>query len=256
MKEVPIGVQDFKRLRDEGLCYVDRSAFIDRILGKGPSVFLFLRPRRFGKSLDLSMLDAYLSDKHPGNHWFDDLEIPKIRPDDPDNNSNPVIYLDMKGLGNGTYERFIYLLREKVVQLYIDALKPENATELEKRPELLFPSLDTEEGIARFTLSLSKLLKHVHDKSGKGAILIVGEIVAAHGKQDAGEQPSQIKGGTGPKQAGPFGFISELRRDEPRCDGLDPLHQRPVLVLLQGVLGGQRKELLIVQGWTMILSIF
>ncbi len=57
---------------------------------------------------------------------------------------------------------------------YIDALKPENAAELEKRPELLFPSLDTEEGIARFTLSLSKLMKHVHDESGKGAILIVG----------------------------------------------------------------------------------
>lgn len=173
--EIPIGVQDFKRLRDEGLCYIDKSAFINRILEEKKPVFLFLRPRRFGKSLNLSMLDAYLSDEYPGNHWFDDLEISRIRPDDPEKNSNPVIYLDMKGLGNGTYERFIYLLREKVVQLYIDVLKPENASELEQHPELLFPSLDTEEGIARFTLSLSKLLKHVHDRTGKSAVLIIDE---------------------------------------------------------------------------------
>ena len=51
------------------------------------------------------MIDAYLSDKHPGNHWFDDLEISRIRPDDPDKNTNPVINLDRKGLGNGTARR-------------------------------------------------------------------------------------------------------------------------------------------------------
>ena len=175
INEIPIGVQDFKALRDDDFCFVDKSAFIDRILEEERPVFLFLRPRRFGKSLNLSMIDAYLSDKYPGNHWFDDLEISRIRPDDPDKNTNPVINLDMKGLGNGTYERFIYLLREKVVQLYIDALKPENAAELDKHPELLFPSLETEEGIARFTMSLSKLLKQLHDKTGKDVILIIDE---------------------------------------------------------------------------------
>ena len=102
INEIPIGVQDFKALRDDGFCFVDKSAFIDRILEEERPVFLFLRPRRFGKSLNLSMIDAYLSDKHPGNHWFDDLEISRIRPDDPDKNTNPVINLDMKGLGNGT----------------------------------------------------------------------------------------------------------------------------------------------------------
>lgn len=192
MKEIPIGVQDFKRLRDEDLCYIDRTAFIDRILSKKTSAFLFLRPRRFGKSLNLSMLDAYLSDRYRGNNWFDGLEISKIRPDDPDKNSNPVIYLDMKGLGNGTYERFIYLLREKVVQLYIDSLMPENAAELDESPELLFPHLDTEEGIAKFTLSLSKLLKHVHDKTGKEAILIIDEYDnAVNNARDTSSKPGE-----------------------------------------------------------------
>ncbi len=192
MKEIPIGVQDFKKLRDEDFYFVDKSVLIDHILKKKTSVFLFTRPRRFGKSLNLSMLDAYLSDKYPGNHWFDDLEISRIRPDDPDKNSNPVIYLDMKGLGNGTYERFIYLLREKVVQLYIDALKPENAAELDENPELLFPSIETEKGIARFTLSLSKLLKQIHDRTGKNAILIIDEYDnAVNNARDTSARPGE-----------------------------------------------------------------
>lgn len=69
---------------------------MDRILEEERPVFLYLRPRRFGKSLNLSMIDAYLSDKHPGNHWCDGLKISKIRSDDPDKNTNPAIDLDMK----------------------------------------------------------------------------------------------------------------------------------------------------------------
>ncbi len=175
MKGIPIGVQDFKRLRDEDFYFVDKTALIDRMLGRNTPVFLFTRPRRFGKSLMLSMLDAYLSDEYPDNRWFDDLEISGLRPNDSEKNANPVIFLDMKCLGNGTYTRFLYLLREKVVQLYIDALKPENASELEDDPGLLFPAMDTEEGVAGLKRSLSELLELVRDKSGKNAILIIDE---------------------------------------------------------------------------------
>ncbi|MGN0138220.1 MAG: AAA family ATPase, partial [Candidatus Methanomethylophilaceae archaeon] len=92
MKNIPIGVDDFKELRDGGGYYVDKSLFIADILDSGlTKVFLYTRPRRFGKSLNLSMLDAYLNMEYKGNTWFDGLAISEKRPDDITKNGFPVI---------------------------------------------------------------------------------------------------------------------------------------------------------------------
>ena len=71
-RPLPIGVQDFKEIRDSNLLYVDKSDMIPRILSEGIKVHQYLRPRRFGKSLNLSMLDAFFNLKYPkDNGWFD-----------------------------------------------------------------------------------------------------------------------------------------------------------------------------------------
>lgn len=62
MKDIPIGVQDFRKVRKLGIYYMDKSLLIDRILSRrGIEVHLFTRPRRFEKSMNLSILDAYLN---------------------------------------------------------------------------------------------------------------------------------------------------------------------------------------------------
>ena len=95
--EAAIGNSDFKDVRDVGAYFVDKSELIDRILRmRGVKALLFTRPRRFGKSLNLSMIDAYLNLKYKGNTWFDGLKISDLRPDDPMKNASPVIRLDMK----------------------------------------------------------------------------------------------------------------------------------------------------------------
>ena len=59
MRSIPIGVDNFKELRDGGGYYVDKTSLISDILDSNlTKVFLYTRPRRFGKSLNLSMLDA------------------------------------------------------------------------------------------------------------------------------------------------------------------------------------------------------
>lgn len=59
--KVPIGVSDFRKLREQGLEYVDKSHLIAELLDKaGTEVFLLPRPRRFGKTLNLSMLRGFL----------------------------------------------------------------------------------------------------------------------------------------------------------------------------------------------------
>ena len=88
MRRVPIGISDFKKLRDGDYYYADKSSLIDTILMEEMEVALFTRPRRFGKTLNLSMLDAYLNRDYLGNTWFDGLRISDIRPKDPDKNAN------------------------------------------------------------------------------------------------------------------------------------------------------------------------
>ena len=58
----PIGIQNFESLRNDGYVYVDKTALIYRLVDEGRYYFLS-RPRRFGKSLLLSTLEAYLSGK-------------------------------------------------------------------------------------------------------------------------------------------------------------------------------------------------
>ena len=62
MKPLPIGVDDFEKLITKGYYYVDKTLFIKELLDRRGTVNLFTRPRRFGKTLNLSMLRYYLED--------------------------------------------------------------------------------------------------------------------------------------------------------------------------------------------------
>lgn len=87
---------NFSVLRDDGLAYADKSRFVDRVLSNPARVLLITRPRRFGKSLNLSMLRYFLDLRYRGNHWFDGLEIDAHREYDDVRNAVPVVYIDLK----------------------------------------------------------------------------------------------------------------------------------------------------------------
>ena len=88
---------------------MDKSALIDELLRKKKEVYLFTRPRRFGKSLNLSMLDAYFNERYAGNPWFDDLGISNLRPDEQCSARSPFI-LGWNLRGETSYELVIMAL--------------------------------------------------------------------------------------------------------------------------------------------------
>ena len=59
MKRIPIGLSDFKELIEENYYYFDKTKFIDEVIQDGAKVKLFTRPRRFGKTLNMSMLKYF-----------------------------------------------------------------------------------------------------------------------------------------------------------------------------------------------------
>ena len=116
-RPVMICEDDFKAIRDKGGYYVDKSALIDSLIKEEKKVCLFTRPRRFGKTLNLSMLDAYFNKDYAGCSWFDDLCISELRPDDPEKNTHLVILLGMKDLKASTFEAFLDGMRQKISEL-------------------------------------------------------------------------------------------------------------------------------------------
>ena len=59
MKKIPIGIEDFKMLISDDYFYIDKTKFIEEIMNDGALVKLFTRPRRFGKTLNMSMLKYF-----------------------------------------------------------------------------------------------------------------------------------------------------------------------------------------------------
>ena len=75
-KKFPIGIEDFKEIQTEGFYYVDKTGFIQELLENWGKVNLFTRPRRFGKSLNMSMV-KYFFDLNTDKSVFDGLKILK-----------------------------------------------------------------------------------------------------------------------------------------------------------------------------------
>ena len=90
----PVGVQSFEKLRDGGYVYVDKTDLIWRLINNGAPIFLS-RPRRFGKSLLLSTIEAYFRGK---KHLFEGLAIAEYEKEWLE---YPVIHID---LNVGTYD--------------------------------------------------------------------------------------------------------------------------------------------------------
>ena len=71
-----LGISDFRKLREEGAGYVDKTDFIAQLLEESTQVVLFPRPRRFGKTINLSAL-RYFLEKRPEDHMlFELLDLP------------------------------------------------------------------------------------------------------------------------------------------------------------------------------------
>ncbi|MCM1316421.1 MAG: ATP-binding protein [Clostridiales bacterium] len=76
LKPIPIGIEDFKEIIDKGYYFVDKTPIIKDILDSGSKVALFTRPRRFGKTLNMSMLKRYFERTDEDNSYlFDGLKI-------------------------------------------------------------------------------------------------------------------------------------------------------------------------------------
>lgn len=123
MKLLPTGIENFKTMIDKSAYYVDKTNFIENVLSE--QVVLYTRPRRFGKTLNMSMLYYFFSIKERENSYlFDGLNISKNKDALKYQNKYPTIFISLKEMKNLTFDvqissfsNVIYELLEKNLEI-------------------------------------------------------------------------------------------------------------------------------------------
>src|SRR5271170_5093049 len=104
-KQLPIGFSDYKTIIDENYYYIDKTLFIDDILKYGGNPTLLPRPRRFGKTLNLSMLKYFFEKTEQSNAYlFEDKKIWQLPERAALQGKFPVIFLTFKDIKEPTWE--------------------------------------------------------------------------------------------------------------------------------------------------------
>lgn len=178
-KRIPIGYEDFKLLIDGGFYYVDKTMLIYDLLNFGGQNNLITRPRRFGKTLNFSMLryffditekdNAYLFDGTQIMHHVDEIS--------PYQNAFPVISLSLKSAKQGSYSRALFSICMDIREQFIKfsyVLDSDKITETEKKDYRRI--LECETGDEQlFGTALKKLSNVLSKYYGQNTVIFIDE---------------------------------------------------------------------------------
>ena len=119
MKKIPIGVDNFKKLITDDYFYIDKTKFIEEIANDGAEVKLFTRPRRFGKTLNMSTLKYFFDvrEAEENRKLFNNLYI-ENSPLIEEQGKYPVIFISMKEIKGTTWEEMQKSIRKIFSNLY------------------------------------------------------------------------------------------------------------------------------------------
>ena len=112
--KLPVGIDDFRKLRESHFYYVDKTRLIEQLLLNWSEVTFFTRPRRFGKTLNMSMLKSFF-DIGTDKALFDGLYISGNKElCDEYMGKYPVIFLSLKGVEGSSFDDARYMITELI----------------------------------------------------------------------------------------------------------------------------------------------
>ena len=173
--KLPIGVSNFKDIIEKNYYYFDKTKFIENILEDGSQVKLFTRPRRFGKTLNMSMLKYFfdVKNKDENRKLFEGLHISKSEYFDMQGNF-PVISVSFKKYQEKDWKNGFDMIKDIISGLYdeFEFVKEKLSTRKKKK----FDSILMEEAnLANWKNSLADLSNYLYDFYGKKVIVLIDE---------------------------------------------------------------------------------
>ena len=183
MKKIPIGVDDFKKLIENNAYYIDKTKFIADILDDAAEVKLFTRPRRFGKTLNMSTLKYFfdIQNADENRKLFNGLDIEKSEYFS-EQGKHPVIFISMKGIKAITWKDYLYDLKILIGDLYNEF---EFIRDVLNESELnSFNKIWLKEDVAEYKNALKNLTAFLYKYYKKEVILLIDEydnpLITAH----------------------------------------------------------------------------
>ena len=176
-KAVPVGIEDFERIINEDYYYVDKTMLIEELLINRAPVTLFTRPRRFGKTLNMSMLKYFfdVKNKEENKKLFENLKIYNSEYMS-EQGKYPVIFVSLKDLKGNTWEECLNRLKLFIFDLYVEfEYIREKMNEWDKRK---FEKVLYEQEDADYIMSLKFLADILYKYYGEKAIILIDEYDA------------------------------------------------------------------------------
>ena len=174
MKKIPIGIDDFKKIRENDIYYIDKTKYIEEILVDASEVKLFTRPRRFGKTLNMSMLKYFfdIKNKEENKKLFQNLYIEKS---DffKEQGAYPVVYISLKGIKADTWESSFFLIKSLISSIYneFEYIREKlNESQLDSFNKVWLKKDDGE-----YRNALKNLTSFLHEYYKKEVILLIDE---------------------------------------------------------------------------------
>ncbi len=187
-RTVAIGQQDFGTVREKGYFYIDKTRFIKEWWESGDSVTLINRPRRFGKTLTMSMVEKFFSISHAGRaDLFEGTEIWEYGEYREQQGTYPVIFLSFADVKETNFQDARKKIGYIIEQLYSQhdfLLEGDLLNEKEKR---FFRNVTAEMENYVFSASLKTLSNYLYRYYGKKVIILLDEY-------DTPMQEAYIKG--------------------------------------------------------------
>jgi hypothetical protein len=179
MKKLPIGTSNFKKLRKADKYFVDKSLFIKEIIEEDAEIILLPRPRRFGKTLNLTMLKLFLEktdNKEETKQLFSGLQIEKEEVFQEHLCRYPVIYLTFKNIKLSNFEENLESIKRVIAQEYrrhAYLLESKELDDFEKRD---FKSIAAiEANISMFKSTLLDLSSYLYKHHKEKPVILIDE---------------------------------------------------------------------------------
>ena len=177
-KAVPVGIEDFERIINEGYYYIDKTLLIDEMLMNKSKVTLFTRPRRFGKTLNMSMLKYFfdVKDKEENKKLFENLKVSDSEYMS-EQGKYPVIFVSLKDLKEDTWEECLESIKDIMYKIFNEySFLREKLNVVEKRQ---FDKIWEITGNERnFKTSLLDLSNYLNKYYGEKVIILIDEYDA------------------------------------------------------------------------------
>ena len=173
-KGIGLGIDDFKEIIKEDCYYFDKTNWIEELLKDRTKIKLFTRPRRFGKTLNMSTLKYFFDVKNAEENrkLFKDLYIEKSEYFK-EQGQYPVIFISLKDLKKNTWEECFFEIKELLRNLYNDFYHiRESLNESDLRE---FDKIWLKEKEANYDSSLLNLTKYLYNYYKKEVILLIDE---------------------------------------------------------------------------------